>query len=43
MCAESVQRIVTTDSVQSTPDPRLRVVSIAPLLARTLRRLAGES
>ena len=43
MCAASVQRIVTTDSVRSTPDPRLRVVSIAPLLARTLRGLAGES
>jgi ribose-phosphate pyrophosphokinase len=43
MCAASVQRIVTTDSVRSTPDPRLRVVSIAPLLARTLRRLAGKS
>jgi ribose-phosphate pyrophosphokinase len=42
MCAASVQRIVTTDTVPSSPDPRVQVVSIAPLLARTLPRLAGE-
>jgi phosphoribosylpyrophosphate synthetase len=43
ICAASVQRIVTTDSVRSAPDPRLQVVSIAPFLARTLDRLAGEA
>jgi ribose-phosphate pyrophosphokinase len=43
ICAASVQRIVTTDSVPSAPDPRLQVVSVAPLLARTLGRLVGQS
>jgi ribose-phosphate pyrophosphokinase len=39
--AASVRRIVTTDSVCAAPDPRIQVVPIAPLLARTLARLAG--
>ena len=43
ICAASVQRLVTTDSVRSAPDPRLQVVSVAPLLADTLVRLAGQS
>jgi len=43
ICAASVQRIVTTDSVCSAPDPRLQVVSVASLLARTMGRLAGDS
>ncbi len=41
--AASVARIVTTDSVPATPDPHIHVVSVAPLLARTLLRLAGRS
>jgi ribose-phosphate pyrophosphokinase len=41
ICAASVRRIVTTDSIRTPPDPLVRVVSIAPLLARTLIRLAG--
>jgi ribose-phosphate pyrophosphokinase len=40
--AASVRRIVTTDSVRAAPDPRIQVVPIAPLLARTLARLAGR-
>jgi ribose-phosphate pyrophosphokinase len=40
--AASVRRIVTTDSVRAAPDPRIQVVPIAPLLARTLTRLAGR-
>jgi ribose-phosphate pyrophosphokinase len=39
--AASVRRIVTTDSIRTPPDPLVQVVSIAPLLARTLIRLAG--
>jgi ribose-phosphate pyrophosphokinase len=38
-----VRRIVATDSVPGAPDPRIQVVSIAPLVARTLIRLAGRS
>jgi len=41
ICAGSVQRVVTTDSVRGAPDSRLQVVSIAALLASSLRRLAG--
>jgi ribose-phosphate pyrophosphokinase len=43
MRSASLQRIVTTDSVRSAPDPHLQVVSVAPLLASTLNRLAGGS
>ena len=39
--AASVGRIVTTDSVPAPADPRIEVVSIAPLLARTLVRLGS--
>jgi ribose-phosphate pyrophosphokinase len=39
--AASVRRIVTTDSVPARPDPHIEVVSVAPLLARALRRLAA--
>jgi ribose-phosphate pyrophosphokinase len=42
LCAGPVQRIVTTDSVHTAPHPRLHVVSLAPLLARTLIRLSGS-
>jgi ribose-phosphate pyrophosphokinase len=41
ICAASVRRIVTTDSIRTSADPRVQVVSIAPLLARTLIRLTG--
>jgi ribose-phosphate pyrophosphokinase len=41
VCAASVRRIVTTDSIPMPADPRVQVVSIAPLLAGTLLRLAG--
>ena len=41
ICAASVGRIVTTDSVPAKPDPQIQVVSVAPLLARTLVHLAG--
>jgi ribose-phosphate pyrophosphokinase len=37
-----VRRIVTTDSVGAAPDSRIQVVPIAPLVARTLLRLAGQ-
>jgi ribose-phosphate pyrophosphokinase len=43
MGAASVQRIVTTDSVSGAPDPRVQVVSIAPLVADALRHLAGAA
>lgn len=42
ICAGSVRRIVTTDSVRGPPDPRLEVISIAPLLARSLIQLTGR-
>jgi ribose-phosphate pyrophosphokinase len=41
IAAASVRRVVTTDSIPAAPDPRIQVVPIAPLLARTLVRLAG--
>jgi ribose-phosphate pyrophosphokinase len=41
MSAASVRRIVTTDSVPAKPDPRIEIVSVAPLLARALTQLAG--
>jgi ribose-phosphate pyrophosphokinase len=43
ICAAGVRTIMTTDSVCSAPDPRVRVVPIAPLLAQTLDRLARRS
>jgi len=43
ICAASVQTVMTTDSVRIAPDPRVRVVPIAPLLAQTLNRLARRS
>jgi ribose-phosphate pyrophosphokinase len=42
ICAASIQRIVTTDSVRTAPHPRLHVVSLAPLLAQALLKLSGE-
>jgi ribose-phosphate pyrophosphokinase len=39
--AASIGRIITTDTVPAKPDPHLQVVSVAPLLARTLARLSG--
>lgn len=41
--AASVSRIVTTDSVPAKPDPHIQVVSVAPLLARALERLAAPA
>ncbi len=43
ICTASVQTIMTTDSVRIAPDARVRVISIAPLLAQTLVRLARRS
>ena len=40
--AGPVRRIITTDSVPGAPDTRVQVVPIAPLLARTVRRLARQ-
>jgi ribose-phosphate pyrophosphokinase len=40
--AGPVRRIITTDSVPGAPDTRVQVVPIAPLLARTVRRLASQ-
>ena len=37
------RRIVTTDSVPAKPDPHIQVVSVAPLLARALQRLAAPA
>jgi ribose-phosphate pyrophosphokinase len=36
-------RLLTTDSIPISPEPSLDVISIAPLLARTVRYLCGES
>jgi phosphoribosylpyrophosphate synthetase len=41
--AASVGRIVTTDSVPAKPDPRIQVVSVAPLLASALKSLAAPA
>jgi len=43
LCAAPMQRILTTDSVPSTLDPRVQVVPVAPLLAQTVVRLARTS
>jgi len=43
ICAGSVRRILTIDSVRRAPDPRMEAVSIAPLLARSVSQLAGSS
>ena len=40
MLAAGVRRLLTTDSVRAVVDPRVEVVSIGPLLARALTRLA---
>ena len=42
ICAASVRTVTTTDSVPAAPDRRVRVVTIAPLVAQTLARLAGR-
>lgn len=39
----AVRRIITTDSVPLALDPRMRVVSVAPLFAQTLVRLSGPA
>jgi phosphoribosylpyrophosphate synthetase len=41
--AAAIGRIVTTDSVPAKPDPHVQVVSVAPLLARALQRLAAPA
>jgi len=43
ICAGSVRRILTTDSARSHADPRLEVISVAPLLARSLARLGART
>jgi ribose-phosphate pyrophosphokinase len=43
ICAGPAQRLVSTDSVPTQPDPRLQIVSLAPLLAQTLERLSTPS
>jgi ribose-phosphate pyrophosphokinase len=41
ICAASVRRIATTDSVRGDPDPRIEVVPIAPLLAQALMQIGA--
>jgi ribose-phosphate pyrophosphokinase len=41
MLAAGVRRLLTTDSIPTAPHPRVEVVSVAPLLARALTRLAA--
>ena len=41
ICAASVRRIVTTDSVRGNPDARIEVVSVAPLLAQALMQIGA--
>jgi ribose-phosphate pyrophosphokinase len=41
MLAAGVRRLLTTNSIRAAVDPRVEVLSIAPLLARALTRLAG--
>ena len=41
MLAAGVRRLLTTDSIRAGVDPRLESVSVAPLLARALMRIAG--
>jgi ribose-phosphate pyrophosphokinase len=40
--AARLGKVLTTDSIPVSADPRLEVVSIAPLVARTVRYLCGE-
>ncbi|MEO8007954.1 MAG: ribose-phosphate pyrophosphokinase [Betaproteobacteria bacterium] len=42
MCAGPLRRVITTDSVPTVPDARVQVVSIAPILARAVSRLATQ-
>jgi len=41
ICAASVRRIATTDSVRGDPDPRIEVVPVAPLLAQALMQIGA--
>jgi ribose-phosphate pyrophosphokinase len=41
--AARLARVLTSDSIPVTADPWLEVVPIAPLLARTIRYLCGDS
>ena len=43
LCTGALQRLVSTDSVPAKPDPRVQIVSLAPLLARALERLSTPS
>jgi ribose-phosphate pyrophosphokinase len=43
ICAASVRRVLTTDSIPVLADPRIQVISIAPVLARSMLRLAVAS
>jgi ribose-phosphate pyrophosphokinase len=42
ICAGKFERILTTDSVAASLNDRVQVVSIAPLFAQTVSRLAGR-
>jgi ribose-phosphate pyrophosphokinase len=39
--AATIGRVVTTDTVPAKPDAHVQIVSVAPLLAHTLRSLAA--
>ena len=41
ICAASVRRIATSDSVRGAPDPRIEVVPVAPLLAQALMQIGA--
>ena len=43
LLAAPLGRIATSDSIPLAPHPRLEVIRIAPLLAKTVRSLRGES
>jgi ribose-phosphate pyrophosphokinase len=43
LCAAQFGKVLTTDSIPVAADPWLEVVPVAPLLARTMRYLCGES
>jgi hypothetical protein len=43
LSAAGFGKVLTTDSIPVSPDLRVEVVPITPLLARTVRYLCGES
>lgn len=42
ICAGRLQCVLTTDSVAAPLNDRVQVVSVAPLLAQAVERLAGR-